>query len=700
MLHLLRSHHFRRIIRYLIVCTPLFLQTMLYAGTPKDSLNKVITSLKKKAIKYDKQNDIYNAIEYYRRYLVYKNKDIKLTYRLATLYFNVRDYGSANQYYDSVIHLNSKKFGMVYYYKGSVCMNLEKYSDAVESFTKFRKAYKANDKSNYRKLAALYAENAEWAKNQPAADGGIALSHPGEPINHTGIDFSPFPIDDNTIMYGAICQDTVRHIYPVRQLYKAMKVNGQWRSLGLLGGEINQPEYNTGNAVLSDDGQRIFFTRSRKNWQDRDICEIYVSHFDGNTWQTPEKLPYPINDENYTSTQPALGKNLKKGNEVLYFVSDRPGGKGGLDIWFCEYNRKLNTYSEPVDLEKNVNSIGDDCCPFYDISSSTLYFSSNTRKNGLGGFDIYKTTGSSKKWADAIAMPKPVNSSFDDYYFTILKSNKEGYFTSNRTGSLTFGNGHCCDDIFAFKINDCVKITSRGTVRNSVNYDLYDRLNEKYHLGLTYPDSSALLPDVPVELYLSGEKDGDEILISKTTTNKEGNYSFELDRNRQYQILIKNYGYFEKRLRVNTSGINCSDTIHIGNTAISYLPKINVRINILYQPDAYELSDSAMHIIDLQLMPLFDLFPNGLVEIGSHTDSTGTYLYNMELSQKRSESVVRYLVSKGISHDRLVAKGYGMNNPVAPNTNSDGTDNPAGRQLNRRTEIKIVGEMTSVTGDE
>ena len=123
-------------------------------------------------------------------------------------------------------------------------------------------------------------------------------------------------------------------------------------------------------------------------------------------------------------------------------------------------------------------------------------------------------------------------------------------------------------------------------------------------------------------------------------------------------------------------------------------------MNGYYDFDKYRLSDSARQVVDSMVLPLFDLFPNGIVEIGSHTDNKGSDEYNIDLSQKRSESVVSYLVSKGISPDRLVAKGYGMRIPIAPNTNSDGTDNPEGRQLNRRTEFKIVGEVSKFYKDE
>jgi outer membrane protein OmpA-like peptidoglycan-associated protein len=259
---------------------------------------------------------------------------------------------------------------------------------------------------------------------------------------------------------------------------------------------------------------------------------------------------------------------------------------------------------------------------------------------------------------------------------------------------MTLNNGTCCDDIFSFKINECSEINSWGTIRNDVNYEFYNSLNEKYHLGLKYPENNSVIGDVPVELYLTDDKENDEILISKTTTNKNGNYNFELGRNKNYKIVVKNYGYFEKNVPVNTFNKDCSDTINIGTTLIKYLPSVTITINIYYDFDKYKLSDTARQTIDRMLIPLFDLFPAGIIEIGSHTDSMGTDMYNMKLSQKRSESIVNYLISKGISNERLVAKGYGMRIPIAPNTNRDGTDNPEGRKLNRRTEIKIVGEIT------
>ena len=187
---------------------------------------------------------------------------------------------------------------------------------------------------------------------------------------------------------------------------------------------------------------------------------------------------------------------------------------------------------------------------------------------------------------------------------------------------------------------------------------------------------------------------------SRTITDKDGKYKFELERNKNYKVLVKNYGYFEKKVSVSTFNSECSDTIKIGISSLNYLPKITIQIYIYYAFDKYKLSDTAQQTIDTMLMPLFDLFPTGIIEIGSHTDSVGTDQYNMKLSQKRSESVVNYLISKGIQGERVVAKGYGMRNPIAPNSNRDGTDNTSGRQMNRRTEIRVIGEITTFNNDE
>ena len=675
------------------------------AGMPRtlnaaDTTRVLVNELKKKAVQSYNKGDVYNAIAYYDNYVRLEKNDVKSLYRLAMLYYSTRNYEKAHQCFNALIDKAPDDFKLAWYYRGIISMNREDYVLARESFTTFRKIYrKKRDPNHYRRMAAVYIESADWALAHPESNTSITIQHLDSAINGPHIEFSPFPLKENTILYGALIPDSLRPGNGIRQLYVAEEVDGKWNHQGPLEGPINDPSYNTGNAVLSDDGKRMYFTRSRKNWQNREISEIYISYNSDGGWQPPFKLPYPVNIENCTSTQPALGRNLRTGEDILYFVSDRPGTKGGLDIWFTEMENNSTAYKEPKNLGRNINSPAHECCPFYDLQTRTLYFSS-TGNSGFGGYDFYRVTGSATRWTDAVNLGKPLNTAYDDQFITLVKNGKEGFFTSNRPGTLSMDNGSCCDDIFYFLINECTRLTSYGIVYNSSNYDIYDQLNTKYNLNLEYPGENTRLQDIPVSLYQIQQGTDEEILIAQTKTDENGKYAFSLETGKYYKIRVKNYGFFDKIITLSTEHNDCNDTLIFSETGINYLPEITVRFNVYYEHDKYRLTPEARTTIDTSLLPLIDLFPNAIIEIGSHTDSTGTDEYNIKLSQRRSESVVKYLAGKGIPETRLQAKGYGESLPVAPNSNPDGSDNPAGRQLNRRTELKIIGESNLFYEDE
>jgi len=706
MLHLIKISQvfgFRAAIKPLFMLAAGFLiELVMMPGDIRaaDTTRILSGELKRNAVNSFNRGDIYKAIDYYDRYIRLNNDDLKSWYRLAMLYYSTRNYMKARECFNALLNKDPEKYNMAWYYRGITSMNLEEYNVAIESFTHFRKIYKKRrDPSQYRKLASVYTESANWALSHPGNNASVSIHHLDALINGSHIEFSPFPVSENQILFGALITDSSQAGNKVRQLYVAERNSGRWDPLGLLEGPVNDPDANTGNAVISDDGQRMYFTRSRVNWQNREISEIYLSYNEKGQWQQPAKLPYPVNMENHTSTQPALGKNLRTGEDILYFVSDRPGTKGGLDIWYTERDNHSATYREPRNPGRNINSPANDCCPFYDLQTRTLYFSSAGR-NGYGGYDLFSATGSASKWTDAVNLGKPLNTSYDDLYMTMIRNGREGFFTSNRPGSFSMDNGSCCDDIFYFQFNECTRITSYGIVYNSSNYDVYDQLNEKYHLKLEYPEEKALLQDVPVNLYQVEKETESEILIGQTITDENGRYAFNLEMDRNYRIVIKNYGFFDKIINLSTEGKDCNDTLVISETGVNYLPEITVRFNVYYEHDKYRLTPEARTTIDTSLLPLIDLFPNAIIEIGSHTDSTGTDDYNIKLSQRRSESVVKYLSEKGIPEERLQAKGYGESIPVAPNSNPDGSDNPEGRQLNRRTELKIMGESNLFYEDE
>ena len=660
-------------------------------------------TLKYKARKYMRNGQVYKAIDSYSQYLSENPDDIKSTFILAGLYRNVRDYENAVDLYDKVISEKPEKYKLAWYYSGIVLMNLEKYDLAIDRFAVFRKKYRHEKKNtNYRKLASVYIQGAEQAKMPVSDSVGIVVEHLNSSINKDHIEFAPFPVDENHIIYGALYENTAGssdQTGGLRKIYTAEKNHGTWQSTGMFAEPVNKYLSNAGNAVITEDGKRLYFTRCRTNWKKQEICEIYLSNNVDGTWQEPVKLDYPVNDENYTSSQPAVVTDPRKGQDILYFVSDRPGGRGGTDIWYTTYDKRQGAYKEPRNTGSKINSPGNESTPFYDAGTGILYFSSNGHP-GFGGYDIYRSAGNQRRWAEIEHLPRPLNSSFDDLYYARFRDKNEGFFTSNRPGSDTLNNGYCCDDIYSFVYRECTFILSIGRVYGSPNHDIIDLLNDKFNLGLTYSDEKKYLEDTPVELYLKDKDNGRELFMFSARTDGDGFYRFNIKENNEYVIRVKNYGFFDKRFEVNTKGMDCNDTLFLKETGITYIPDVPIRFSVYYEHDKYRLTDAARTTIDTSLIDVFELFPNAVIEIGSHTDSTGTFDYNIRLSQRRSESVVKYLISKGISSERLSARGYGESMPIAPNTNPDGSDNPEGRQLNRRTEIRIIGELNKFYEDD
>jgi outer membrane protein OmpA-like peptidoglycan-associated protein len=312
--------------------------------------------------------------------------------------------------------------------------------------------------------------------------------------------------------------------------------------------------------------------------------------------------------------------------------------------------------------------------PFFDNETRTLYFSSKGHP-GLGGFDVYKALGDGKKWTSAENLGVPINSGADDIYYTISKNREEGFVVSNRKGGNALKNETCCDDIYSYKYTQYIHVSIKGVVYTPVD------------------GGRKTLEDATLELYSKDKLTGEKFLIKSIKSDPKGNYDFKLEAGYDYQIMVSKDGYLSNSYDFTTRDIMFSQVLE-KDIPLEAIPKEPIKIpNVQYEFDKSDLLASSKTALDTTILRLMQDNPQIIVEIASHTDSKGNDQYNMKLSQKRAESVVNYLVSKGIKPERLKAKGYGETKPVAPNENSDGSDNPEGRALNRRTDFRIIGKL-------
>ena len=305
--------------------------------------------------------------------------------------------------------------------------------------------------------------------------------------------------------------------------------------------------------------------------------------------------------------------------------------------------------------------------PFYDLASKTLYYSTDGKPN-VGGLDVFSAVGEGSKWADAKNLGTEINSSADDLDYVLRTSNRGGYFVSNRIGGLSLYHSTCCDDIYEFEFSRYIDILALVKVVGQ--------------------DDALMGEDVAVNVYLM---DGDNKLLINTTTNnlKEMN----LRPNQKYIIEAKKEGYFPNTIELTTEGI-------IENTKLKRVIKLEkhplkpiVIPNINFEFDSPLLTKESKITVDTTLLELFKRYPNIKIEISAHSDSKGSDAYNLTLSQKRAESIVKYLNSKGVPMNQMIPKGYGESQPIAPNTTAEGLDNPEGRKLNRRVDFSILGEV-------
>ena len=640
----------------------------------------------------EQEGDLYSAIDYYEYHHKISPGNAKTIYKLGELYLKTRNYEKAEDYFLMSYEGSSKKYPLAHYFYAKSLMQQGKYKDAKEHFAKFVKEYKSGkEKKKYKKLSMAQINGCDLAKQLKDSSLKVVTTHLDESVNKAHIEANPIIIDDNTIWYTSLRADNVNYYdvndtlnnLPLTKFYKAVKKGGKWCFVDTLN-YFNDTILNVGNGAFSVDRGKFYFTKCKKNWKNKTICHIWVSYKEGGEWLEPEELPEPINIKNYTSTQPTLGVDAKKGRDVLYYVSDRPGGKGGLDIWYSIYDKRKNNFIKTKKMNSKINTIGNEFTPFYDNNTRNLYFSSDGLP-GMGGYDIFKTTGDVRDWTEPVNYGYPINSQADDIYFTLNENRKEGFFVSNREGGVSLKNKTCCDDIYKFIYSEFIDIKFVGTLIANKDNSIFRTINEK--MGIKTIDQGT--DSINTTLSIIDLRTKKAININSKRTDKQGNCIYNLEPNNNYEIRVNNFGFFEKIMKVSTFNIKESTTLY-DTVIINPIPQKPIPINIYYDFDKYNLSDMAKNTIDSTLLIVLEEIPNLKIELSSHTDSKGEDDYNKKLSQKRAESVVKYLIKKGIKRDRLIAKGYGEEKPIAPNENPDGTDNEEGRQKNRRTEFKFI----------
>ena len=457
---------------------------------------------------------------------------------------------------------------------------------------------------------------------------------------------------------------------PFTNIFKVASrgANVDMATLAQLPSNINTENVNNGCIAFSPDGKIMVFGKGnngkRKGGEDVDL---YLARFRNGVWGEPAIITGSVNSPKFWDSTPAFSPD----GRTLYFASNRDGGYGGTDIYAAQMDSR-GRFSRIRNLGPEINTPGNEMFP-YVAEDAKLYFASDAHP-GFGALDIFVVKRTNGK-TSIENLGEPVNSNADDFGIFLVRPDR-GFFTSNRDG----GKGD--DDVYTF-----------------VNEDPDLRVVNYYLAGVTYtPDKTGklqILPNTKVSVI-----DANSNIMQDYVTGTDGKFLFRVYENEDYNLIGELDGYLIRRQEYSTKGKSVDPKTltelitNITLDTIVVLDKIEINKvfvleNIYFEFDSTRIQPSAAKELD-KLVQLLEDNPEIKIEMGSHTDSIGSNVYNYELSKGRAESTVRYLIRHGIAPDRLVAKGYGEEKPIARNTNPDGTDNRKGRDKNRRTEFKIL----------
>ena len=444
--------------------------------------------------------------------------------------------------------------------------------------------------------------------------------------------------------------------------------------------------HNEGSAAFSRDFSEMYFIRCFGDEENQAFCKIMISQKDGDSWTVPQVIEFTEPQVNYKS--PAISDD---GN-TLYFAANHPDGWGGYDIY--ESKRTPDGWDLPKLLSRSVNSIGNEVFPT--VNGDTLYFSSDFHA-GMGGLDIFRVyKRNNGEWSSPFNLKAPINSGADDFNYLVdyrapivnPKVIHKGYFTSTRDE----GNG--LDDIYTFERLVPPPPPPKDTTKEEppivYSMTLQGYVLEKIYEDPNNPNSRVLgrkpLDGAAVQIMINGKSETVKV-------GENGLFELELAEETNYDFFASKEGYLNNDERFSTKGIakDPADPERVFEVEI-VLDKIFkdreiVLDNIYYDLDKAFIRNDAKPTLN-ELADLLNQNPTIRIELASHTDCRGNANYNQDLSSRRAQSAVEYLVSAGIEGSRLASRGYGKSSPAVECVCSRCTE--VEHQSNRRTTFKII----------
>ncbi|MDQ7918041.1 OmpA family protein [Mesonia sp. MT50] len=605
----------------------------------------------KKADKHYDRLEYVEAIKDYEKLVSKGDADAYVYERLADSYYNLYNTKQAERYYK--LHLKASS------------------NASAEAHYRYAQMLKANKKFDASNAAmqdfASKAPNDERAKAFKANPDYLPQLLNGEPrfavnklqLNTSYQDFGAYAVGNK--LYFVSARNKSRRDYgwndqPTLDIYEATKKGDSYTDIKLLDGDVNS-KYHEGTVSITPDGKTMFFTRN--DYSDGDYekdsngigqLKVYQAKLINGEWDDIQEVSF--NDSEYSTGHTAISPDGK----TLYFSSDMPGGKGMSDLYKVEI-KSNGSFGSPQNLGAGINTEGREGFPFVD-SEGTLYFSSDGQL-GLGGLDVFYAKTSGDGFGAVKNVGQPVNSSGDDFAYSYDVEKETGFVSSNR-GAL---EGKVANDNI-YRV-DQIQIVEEIMVASTV-------INE---------ETGAEIANAQVVVYDSQENE-----IAREMTNDNGVANFTLMANEPYVFQVNAEDYESNASMVGEDAEGEVDLVIELSPIEKIIQEEEVVLNpIMFDFDKSNIRKQAAFELD-KLVAVMKKYPEMKIKVEAHTDKRGAANYNQQLSERRAQSTVQYVISKGIDESRISGEGLGES---APKVDCDSCTEEQ-FELNRRSVFRII----------
>ncbi len=623
-------------------------QSQVFAQTTK---SKKALKLYKSSQELKKSRDFEKSISALKKAVEIDPKFAEAHLDLGYNYFILRDLRNARVHLQKAAELkpDDQKFKYSYIRVAEFELREGNYKVAVDYAKKYltynSSARYQRDVDEANRIIEIGEFAIEGMKN-PHDFKPVSL---GDVVNKFPYQYFPVLTADNSSMVFIGRQNKIEN------LYISTNENGKWGEPKPIK-EINT-NAQEGTCTISGDGKTLIFTACGETKERKvyGLCDLFISHKSGDEWSTPKNMGGKINRRSWES-QPALSAD----GRTLYFVSDRPGGIGGNDIWMTKLNEK-NEWTEPENLGPTVNTKRDEIAPFIHANGKTLFFSSEGYL-GYGGYDFYKTElKNEKEWETPENLGYPINDFRDQVGLFITADGTKAFYSNE-----DYESGVIISSVLtSFDFPEEIRPSKISDVVAGKVFDAVTKKPLNAQIKLTNVDS-------------------DHLISAVESDEKYGNYLIALTEGSKYALHVDRSGYLYKSLSFDYKKGSESKVIELD----IYLDPIDegsivTLNNIFFESGSYALLPESKTELD-KLVKFMSDNDELKIEIGGHTDNVGSDDKNKTLSLNRANSVKEYLTKAGISDERIATEGYGESKPVEENTSE------TNKAKNRRIEFKVV----------